>query len=180
MPARVALLIAGVLLVFADSVAPAITFYRDQLRAAEIRLSEAQVIAESVEAEAGQNCAIFQLPYIPFPESAPLNELGVYDPLWLGLAEGTNMWSYGGIAGSQQDAWLLSVESRLPDSVVELKARGFCGVLLDERGFTPATFADAQQRLGERLGPPVRLQGSRQPGKESVTEWFLWRLQGDQ
>lgn len=178
MRVRVALVVAGVFVVFVDSIVPAIGFYRDQLRAAEVRLSEAQVVAQLVAGQVGTNCAIYQLPYIPFPEAAPLNELGVYDPLWLGLASSTNMWSYGGVAGSEQDAWLVSVESRLPDSVVELKARGFCGVLLDERGFTAATLAEAQQRLGEKLGPPLRLQGARQPGKESSTGWLLWRLDG--
>lgn len=85
-----------------------------------------------VESTLGADAAIFQLPYMSFPESAALN--GVYDTDQLKpfLHSDTLRWSGGGIKGRAASDWPATVAALPPDLAADaLAAAGFSGVVLD-------------------------------------------------
>ena len=80
---------------------------------------------------------IFQLPYIPFPQSPAPNRLGLYDELIPYLQTTTLHWSHGSIRGREVDEWngLVAAEP-VPELVERLAAAGFSGILVDRFGYS--------------------------------------------
>jgi phosphoglycerol transferase len=83
---------------------------------------------------------IFQLPYDPFPESPPIEELRDYD-LFRGYIHSTTLrWSYGAMRGRETDQWLKQVSQLTPQPLVDaLRQRGFAGIYLDRHAYRDPT-----------------------------------------
>jgi hypothetical protein len=79
---------------------------------------------------------IFQLPYVPFPESPPVHEMLDYDHLKAYLQSKSLRWSYGAIRGREGDEWQRSVAVLpVPAFAETLAFAGFNGVYVDRSGY---------------------------------------------
>jgi phosphoglycerol transferase len=97
--------------------------------------SDAAFVRE-VEATVSPGAQIFQLPFMPFPESAPVGRMQDYDLLRGYLHSSHLRWSYGTIKGREGNAWLRQTARQPVDKLIETLAwAGFSGVYLDRGGF---------------------------------------------
>src|SRR5690606_25825939 len=83
-----------------DQMAPRVHNSREYYKTAF--LNDKEFIAE-IENQLAAGSAIYQLPYIGFPEVAPIQQLGSYDPLVGFLHSRTLRWSSGGMKGRPGD-----------------------------------------------------------------------------
>lgn len=89
-----------------------------------------------VEQSVPGNSMIFQLPYIPFPEHPPVNEMIDYDHFKAYLHSRSLRWSYGALKGREGDVWQRSIATRpLPELVETLAFSGFNGIYVDRFGY---------------------------------------------
>jgi phosphoglycerol transferase len=120
--------------------------------------SDAAFVAR-IEGTVGPGGAVFQLPYLPFPEaelSLPPYGIKDYDPYRGYLHSQGLSWSYGGMRGRASD-WQRQVV-RLPraqmlDAIV---AVGFDGLWLDTRGYANGGAALAEQLTSVVGSQPIR------------------------
>lgn len=114
--------------------------------------SDGSFVAD-IEGALPSGAMIFQLPYIAFPESAPVGNVGVYDPLRLYLHSKTLHWSAGAFRGREDATWQARVSAEQPAAMIgELRAEGFDGLVVDREGYADrgAELEGALQReLGE-------------------------------
>lgn len=107
-----------------------------------------QTYVREIQAQVPPNTMIFQLPYLPFPESARILKLADSDPLRPYLHSTDLRWSYGGIKGRAQADWAASVSSEPTERMlVEIGAAKFGGLHIDRAGYTAA----ADKKLEEEL-----------------------------
>jgi phosphoglycerol transferase len=79
---------------------------------------------------------IFQLPYVPFPENPPVNQMTDYDLFKGYLHSKTLGWSYGTMKGRQGDLWLRDVTARPVEEMLQtIGFAGFSGIYLDRLGY---------------------------------------------
>ena len=91
---------------------------------------------QSIEKTLPANSAIYQLPYMGYPEYSPVNSLGSYDQACGHLHSTTLKWSFGGIRGREGD-WFYRKLAHLPmeQQLTVAQALGFSGVYIDRRGY---------------------------------------------
>lgn len=79
---------------------------------------------------------VFQLPYVPFPESGPVVNLPDYDHFRAYLHSHDLRWSYGAMRGRASDLWQRQV-SALPTPlfIKGIREAGFQGLWVDTRGY---------------------------------------------
>lgn len=112
-----------------------------------ISFANDKAFVQTIERSLKPHSAIYQLPYMAYPESDAVNNLSAYGQARGHIHSETLKWSFGGIRGREGD-WFyrklaqLSVEQQL----VVAKALGFSGVYIDRRGY-----------LGERTEKRCRL-----------------------
>lgn len=111
----------------------------------------------SVEATLPQGAAIYQLPYMPFPEVPALHELDAYEPLSGFLYSKQLRWSFAGMKGRIGDLFYRSLAGESPARQIEvLKRLGFAGIYIDRRGYADA--ADGLiAEFSSLLGTPPEL-----------------------
>jgi hypothetical protein len=98
--------------------------------------------------------AVFQLPYIPFPEPGLVAPMQEYDLLRGFLHSRRLRWSYGGMRGREAD-WPAALSTSPPDYVLRAAAiAGFQGLYLDRAGDTGGP-EKAEDQLRRLLGPPA-------------------------
>lgn len=125
-----AALLGGALL---DQVTPGLSLAR-AAREAQYRAEGAFI--RQVESAVPPGTMVFQLPYTPFPESAPPGRMFDYDHFRAYLHSHTLRWSYGAMRGRPGDQWLREVAGKpLPEMVETLRQAGFGGIYLDRWGF---------------------------------------------
>lgn len=95
-----------------------------------------QFISE-IENQVPPGSAIYQLPYMSFPESPVKVNLGSYESLGGYINSKTLKWSHGGIQGREGDIFYryLSKES-IAKQLDVIKRLGFAGLYIDRRGFS--------------------------------------------
>lgn len=90
----------------------------------------------SIEAALPVGAAVYQLPYMPFPEVPPKNGLHAYD-LAVGFVHSRHLkWSYAGMKGREGDLFYRNLETQ--PAAAQLKAIGrfgFDAVYIDKRGY---------------------------------------------
>jgi phosphoglycerol transferase len=102
---------------------------------------------------------LFQLPYVPFPESPPRHRLTDYDLFRPYLSTRWLRWSYGAVRTRFADAWIAAIAARpTPDMVQALALAGFRGIVVDSYGYEDGGAAlDAQLlRFAPRKGRNLR------------------------
>ena len=112
-----------------------------------------QTIERSLPAEA----AIFQLPYMAFPEVPTLHDLTAY-----GLARGflhsqKLRWSWGGMRGRRGDRFFRELsEQPVAQQVAVVSRLGFAGIYIDRRGYADSAAAlEGELRTLLGVGPSV-------------------------
>jgi phosphoglycerol transferase len=95
---------------------------------------------QSIERSVPANSAIYQLPYMGYPEYNAVNNLGSYDQARGHLHSTTLNWSFGGIRGREGD-WFYRKLAQLPieQQLTVVQALGFAGVYIDRRGYLNTT-----------------------------------------
>jgi len=104
---------------------------------------------------------VFQFPYLPFPEGAPVHHVESYDHFRGFLHSKTLRWSFGAMKGREWDLWQELLAARPVDDAVErLCFAGFGGIHVDRRGYGDNGFA-LEKRLLALLGsePVVSADG---------------------
>jgi phosphoglycerol transferase len=92
-----------------------------------------------IERELPAGAALYQLPYMSFPEASPVNELHSYD-LATGFIHSRELkWSFAGMKGREGDLFFRSL-SLLPviDQLQAIREKGFQAVYIDTRGYLDA------------------------------------------
>lgn len=89
-----------------------------------------------IEQSVPPGSAIYQLPYMPFPETAPRNKLETYD-LTIGFLESKTLkWSYGGMKGRPGDLFYRALSKEPIEKQLQVVQKlGFSGIYIDRRGY---------------------------------------------
>lgn len=109
-----------------------------------------------IERALPEGAAVYQLPYMPFPENPPLNRLKDYQ-LAAGFVHSKHLhWSYGGMRGRDGDMYYRSLSQESMEKQLEvIKRLGFKGIYIDRRGYSDnaeALIANLTTLLG---APPL-------------------------
>ena len=127
-------------------------FDQQHLRAA---FESDREFVQRVEAALPVGTAVYQLPYHPYPEANPVNEMGDYDLLRGYLHSRALRWSYGGMKGRPGDDWLKSLSMQpMQVQLDTAAARGFGAVYVERRAYTDRG-QSIEAELRTRLGPPL-------------------------
>jgi phosphoglycerol transferase len=94
---------------------------------------------QAISASLGGHGEVYQIPYLPFPESPPIFNMGDYSPMRGYLHAGKGIkWSYGAMKGRpgdwQQEASALPLDEQIP----AVALAGFDGLWVDTAGYTNA------------------------------------------
>lgn len=91
---------------------------------------------QRVEKSLPENAAVYQLPYMAYPEYGAVNGLGSYDQARGHVHSNRLNWSFGGIRGREGD-WFYRQLAQLPISqqITVARAMGFSGLYVDVRGY---------------------------------------------
>jgi len=103
-----------------------------------------------VERSVSAGTMIYQLPYIGYPEVAPVYQEGSYG-LARGYLHSHNLkWSYGGMRGREGDLWLRTL-SQFPieEQITIIRQSGFGGIYVERRAFKD--YAVALERSVRKL-----------------------------
>ena len=107
----------------------------DHQREAAAFEADAAFVRE-IEAEIPDRPAVFQLPYVAFPESLPLHHMKDYDHLWGYFHSDRLRWSYGAIKGRETAEWQRETAALPAVAMVEeLRENGFGGLTIDRDGY---------------------------------------------
>ncbi|GAA2242368.1 hypothetical protein N1031_14590 [Herbiconiux moechotypicola] len=152
---------SGLLVVVAvwDQIPPVDTAARART-VAEFR-SDAEFVGR-LERSVAPGCLLYQLPYIPFPESPPVNGVTDSDQLRLFLHSTSLRWSGGGIKGRGPVDRAGAMASLPVSEMVEaVEGLGACGLVIDRvaSAGTGATVLDELERLGVSGGRIVSRDG---------------------
>ena len=80
--------------------------------------------------------AVYQLPYIGFPESPPKHMLSVYTPGSGFINSEKLRWSFGGMKGREGDLYYRELEKKTASEQLEaVKKMGFAAIYIDTRGY---------------------------------------------
>jgi phosphoglycerol transferase len=114
---------------------------------------------EQVQSELPSAASVFQLPYLPFPESPPLYGMADYQP-FRGYLHTTGLhWSYGAMKGRPDAAWQEATAALpAPAMVQQLRAAGFTAIWVQLNGYDDGGAA-IRVALDKLLGPPATVSG---------------------
>lgn len=100
-------------------------------------IAEQSGYVSAVESAGPQGGMIFQLPYVPFPEAPPVQQMTDYDHFAGGyLHSQTVRWSYGAMKGREGDFWQKMASQKPPPEFLKILAfSGFSGISIDRRGY---------------------------------------------
>lgn len=120
------------------------------------RFLQDQKFIGSIEKLMPKGAAIYQLPYIPFPEEANLVNLGTYD-LLVGFLNSENLhWSAGGMRGREADLFYRALSKQpVADQLKTIKSMGFSGIYIDKRGYQDSGQAIVEEII-RLVGPAAR------------------------
>jgi phosphoglycerol transferase len=111
----------------------------------------------AIERTVPRGALIFQLPFVTFPESAPLVNMQDYDLLRGYLHSEHLRWTYGTIRGREPNAWFRQTAALpTPQLIERLGWAGFSGIAINRRGFADYG-AGVERELRDLLGsPPIQ------------------------
>jgi phosphoglycerol transferase len=107
---------------------------------------------EKISASLNGRGEIYQLPYLAFPESPPINNMADYSPLKGYLHSGPGLkWSYGAMKGRPEDWQAKASEMPLATQVPAVALAGFDGLWIDTNGYVNPN-AEALDPLRKIIG----------------------------
>ena len=91
---------------------------------------------KQIESNLEPHSPIYQLPYMPFPETPPINNLGDYE-LGLGFVHSKTLrWNYAGMKGRPGDLFYRELSKKsISEQLPIIKKLGFKGFYVDRRGY---------------------------------------------
>jgi len=111
-------------------------------------------IAE-IENSLPKNSAVYQIPYVAFPEAGNLHLLGGYDLLVGFLHSKSLRWSSGAMQGREADAFYKKLSKKpMSDQIAVAKSMGFSGIYIDGRGYQDNAIAVVAEVSGIVGHPP--------------------------
>jgi phosphoglycerol transferase len=115
--------------------------------------NDAQFV-QQIQSSVPSDSMIFQLPYVPFPENPPVNNMGDYD-LFRGYLHSQDLrWSYGTMKGRVGDGWYKEVSQQpLEEMLKTLSFSEFNGIYIDRYGYKDQAsklIADISKNLDEK------------------------------
>src|SRR5215217_9492545 len=120
--------------------------------AAKSQYESDAVLVGAIDRELPSQAQVFQLPYMPFPESPPVNELWDYELLKPYLHESDLRWSYGAVKGRPAADWQADLAGEPAEALLDtVLVEGFDGIYIDRWGY-PDHAAKLEGELGELLG----------------------------
>lgn len=124
-------------------------------------VSDADFVSR-IEGSVPAGAMIFQLPYLPFPESPGLNKMHDYDH-FRGYLHSKNLrWSYGTIRNREGDRALQEVAALpIEEFLQTLAFAGFSGIYLDRDGYEDAGAAKESELSNVLQTKPVVSQNGR-------------------
>lgn len=107
----------------------------------------------NIEASVPAGAMIFQLPYVPFPESPPVNKMTQDHEHFKGYLHSRALrWSYGVVNGEKDDLWQRAVVARpVAEFVAEISGAGFFGIYINRNGYADGG-ASVEAQLTAVLG----------------------------
>ena len=116
-------------------------------------VSDADFVSR-IESSLPPHAMVFQLPYMPFPESPPLHQMRPYEHYKAYLHSKTLRWSYGVPLGEKQDKWQQAVAAQPgPELVESVRAAGFSGIYINLDGYE-----DRGAKLKDELTAALRVE----------------------
>jgi phosphoglycerol transferase len=111
-----------------------------------------QKFVTAIEHTVPAGSGIYQLPYMPFPEVPPLNQLEDYG-LFKGYLHSASLkWSYGGMKGRGGDLFFRALAKQPMARQLEIiRKLGFQGIYIDRRGYVDHGAA-IEAEIGQMLG----------------------------
>jgi phosphoglycerol transferase len=103
--------------------------------------------------------AVYQLPYMPFPEGQPINNFQMlsYDFFRGYLHSSTLHWSLGGMKGRMGDLFFRKLaEQPLTQQIKMIKTLGFKGIYIDRRGYQDHG-TDIEKKISEIVGNKIEV-----------------------
>lgn len=116
----------------------------DQVRAPDVKslvdadtsVHKQEIYISSIENRMPRGAMVLQLPFMDYPESGTLNEMGPYDPIAAYLASTSLRWSYGATRGRYREAWIEDLSTRPASQLLKYAAlSGYLGIYVDRLGF---------------------------------------------
>ena len=154
----VAMPVAIVILVLTaiDAVAPFREPYVTNVATASAQSQAARQYAADLNAAIPQNCAVLQLPYVPYPEAGDTRGMPDYEHFWTALANHDKSFTYGAVRATDASVWSSQLPMVPSDATVELLRRaGFCAIHVDSRGYYAEEIGPVLENLTSRFGTPV-------------------------
>lgn len=122
-----------------------------EARSSEFR-NDAHFVA-AIESRLPRGSAVYQLPYMAFPEVPPLNRLQAYDQASGYLHSSSLRWTYGSIKGRTGDLFFRALaQEPVQKQIQVLRKLGFNGLYVDRRGYADggaAIESEIRRTLGE-------------------------------
>jgi phosphoglycerol transferase len=104
-----------------------------------------------IDDELPSQAQVFQLPYVPFPETDPPNKMIAYDFLRPYLHDNDLRWSSGAVRGRPEAEWQANLADKPTEDLVDtVITKGFDGVYIDRKGY-PDHAAELEGELGDLL-----------------------------
>lgn len=116
-----------------DQTVPACLSCNERIKA-EFEMDRAFIV--EIEKTIPKGSAVYQLPYMPFPEVPPLYRLPTYG-LAVGFLHSKELrWNYGGMKGREGDLFYRALANEPIEKQLDvIKKMGFAGIYIDRRGF---------------------------------------------
>ena len=137
------------LLAFLDQTVPACQKCNAELSE---KFTNDREFVSRIESTLPKGAAIFQMPFMGFPEMPPILNIGHYEPS-IGFLHSVNLkWSYGVIKGRIGDVFYKALaQQNVARQVDVIRKLGFAGIWVDRRGYQDggkAVESDLQNVLG--------------------------------
>jgi phosphoglycerol transferase len=123
--------------------------------------NEAEFIRR-IESMAPPGSMIFELPFDPFPETPPIEQMSDYEELRGYLHSSSLRWSYGAMRGRPTSNWLGAISAEPAEQMLlAVATSGFAGIILDRAGYADRGAAIEGQIAGLLGAPPITDQSLR-------------------
>ena len=139
-----------------DAVAPFREPYATNVAMASAQSQAAAQYATDLNTAIPENCAVLQLPYVPYPEAGDTRGMPDYEHFWTALANHDKSFTYGAVRATDASVWASQLPMVPSDATVELlRQAGFCAIHVDSRGYYAEEIGPVLENLNSRFGAPV-------------------------
>ncbi|MFM7146521.1 MAG: hypothetical protein ACKOW5_09330, partial [Actinomycetales bacterium] len=139
-----------------DAVAPFREPYATNVATASAQSQAAAQYATDLNTAIPENCAVLQLPYVPYPEAGDTRGMPDYEHFWTALANHDKSFTYGAVRATDASVWASQLAMVPSDATVELlRQAGFCAIHVDSRGYYAEEIGPVLENLTSRFGAPV-------------------------